>query len=254
MNIAIILAGGIGRRMNLGYNKVFAELAGAPILAHTLTNFEECDRVDQVVVVAGNDSEGTAAEDIARVSDLIEERGFGKVISVVAGGATRMQSAEHGLAAADADDKDIVLVQDGDRPFTPPELITRAIEAAEQHDAAVCGAQPKDTIQLLDAEGLAVETLDRSRTLSVFTPVAARWGILQKAREKAQREGYIDTPGYEDSAVLQRYGVKVKVVPCDYTNIKITTPDDLEFAELIFEMLADRADEMQINPNLRILN
>jgi len=235
MNVAIIVAGGIGKRMKLGFNKVFAELDGKTILHYTVLNFEECDRIERIVICAGNDHDGTAAHDIAVVKEIVSKAGFKKVAQVVAGGAARMESVENGLQAAELRDNDIVLIQDGSRLFTPPSLPSKLIDATEEYGAAICGATPKDTIQQIDDAGFSVDTFDRSKLLAIYTPAAAKWGLLKEAREQARREGYLNTSGFEDSAVLQRYGVKVRVVPCDYSNLKITTAEDMEIAAKILD-------------------
>lgn len=237
MNIAIILAGGTGSRMNLGYNKVFANLNDTPILTHTIRNFEHCPDIDRFVIVAGNQQADSVAHDVQKVHEISEKENFKKLHAIVPGDEARMLSVSCGLEAADLDQNDIVLIQDGGRPFCPSELITSLIKEAETHGASICGATPKDTIQQLNEDGFATHTFDRSKLLAIFTPVAARWKLLKESREKAKREGYLNTPGFEDSALLQRNGIPVKVVYCDYTNIKITTPDDIWLAEKILTKL-----------------
>jgi 2-C-methyl-D-erythritol 4-phosphate cytidylyltransferase len=238
MNKAVILAGGTGTRMNLGYNKVFAKLNGKPVLYYTIKNFELCPDVDSIVVTAGNPTDKTSENDISAVRDIVDEFGFNKISQIVAGGSSRMQSVEQGLLASTPLESDLVIIQDGGRPFTPPTLLSRMVAAAKVEGSAICGTTPKDTIQLVDPDGFSIKTFDRSTLLAIYTPLVSKWNLLGPARQRAKQEGYIDTPGFEDSAILQRNGVKVKVVPCDYTNIKITTPEDLALAETILARLS----------------
>lgn len=233
MNCAIVVAGGVGQRMGLGFNKAFANLAGQPVILYTLKNFENCPEIDSIVIAAGNPTDGTAEQDCKQVNQLVIQAKLRKIKAVVAGAVTRMQSVAQGLRAASLQDEDIVLVQDAARPFTPPDLISRMIAQAKEFGAAVCGTTPKDTIQQLDRNGFTTSTYDRRELAAVFTPVAVRWALLQKARAKALQEGILDTPGFEDSALLQRAGIKVRLVPCGHENIKITTPEDLRLAETL---------------------
>ena len=246
---AVIVAGGVGKRLGLGFNKVFAELSGVPLLAYTLQNFERCEQVDQIVICAGNPADGTSDLDQARTQKIVDEYGFQKVVTVVAGGSTRMASVEAGLLAADASDDDIVLVQDGSRPFSSPDLISKVLEAALAYDAAICGVTPKDTIQFINEDGFSVNTIDRSKLLAIHTPVAAKWKFLRDARTKASQEGYLDTPGFEDSAILQKYGISVKVVESSYTNVKVTTPEDLDIAA----QLLREHEELRFTTNKQVM-
>jgi len=233
MNIVIILAGGTGSRMKLGFNKVFAKIKNKPVLYYTIKNFEDCDSIKKIIVTAGNHENGTAQKDIKTVEKNIEKYKFKKIKKIVAGGETRMRSVQNGLKAADLKDNDIVLIQDGARPFTKLGLINKLIKTAQKYGSAICGVTPKDTIQLVDSKGFGIKTFNRDNLIAVQTPIAAKWNILKKAREKALKEKYLDTPGFEDSAILQQSEVKVKIVESDYDNIKITTKEDLEMAKNI---------------------
>ncbi len=233
MNHALIVAGGTGSRMGLGYNKVFAQLGSEPVLAHVIRAFERSANIDSITVVAGNPDAETVDADHGAVSEIAARAGFSKLRPSVAGGSTRMQSVENGLRALAPSDEDVILIQDGGRPFVSVELIDRVLEAADEFGAAVCGVRPKDSIQTISADGFVERTHQRSALLAVHTPAAAHWGLLREAREKARNEGYLDAPGYEDSALLALLGAKVKVVPSFYENIKITSPEDLVLAETL---------------------
>ncbi len=231
MNSVIIVAGGIGRRLGLGYNKIFAKLLDRPVLSYTIENFVASPGVDQIVVCAGNPQDGTAEDDCRRVQELLEREDLLDRITVVPGAGTRMQSVQCGLDALSLTDEDIILIQDASRPFTSQQLITELIQSAKEHGASICGVKPKDTIQKIDESGCCVQTFDRDTLRAVATPVAAQWRLLRQAREIAKREGYLDTPGFEDSALLQKAGTPVFFIDCGYTNVKITTQEDLFLAE-----------------------
>lgn len=233
MNYAVIVAGGTGSRMGLGFNKVFAELGGETVIARAVRAFQAAEAIDEILVVAGNPQAGSAEADCSRARELLGAEKFSKLRAVVPGGPSRMESVECGLRALTAEEDDIVLVHDGGRPFVTPQLIGSVAAAASRYGAAVCGISPKDTMQAIDAEGFVERTFDRSRLLAVHTPAAARWGLMKRARGKARAEGYFETPGFEDSALLALSGAQVKVVPSFAGNIKITTPEDLHSAEAL---------------------
>lgn len=233
MTKTIILASGTGSRLNLGYNKVFAKIKGFPILYYTIKNFEDCKQIDEIIITAGNHEEGTHKKDKNVAEKIIKKYNFKKIKKIVAGGNTRMRSVENGLKAANPNNNDIVLIQDGARPFAVPNLIKKIIIAAKKHGSAICGVVPKDTIQLVNKDGFSTKTFVRNKLIAIQTPMAAKWMLLKNARDKAIKENYLNTPGFEDSALLQELGEKIKVVISDYTNIKITTKDDLKLAKHI---------------------
>lgn len=235
MNVAIIVAGGAGKRLGLGFNKAFALLEGVPLICYAISNFERCAEIDAIVVCAGNDEDGSGEHDVRRVRELLAEYHFRKVERVVVGAPTRMQSVGKGLAAAELNDADLVLIQDASRPFCAPALVTRLLAEAREHGAAICGTPPKDTVQQIDERGMVTDTFDRSRLIAIATPAVAEWKLLREARAKAIAGSYLDTPGFEDSALLQKSGAAVKCVQTDYTNIKITTEEDLEIARVLLE-------------------
>lgn len=231
MNHVIIVAGGTGRRLGLGYNKIFAKLLDRPVLSYTIENFVASPVIDQIVVCAGNPQDGTAEMDGQRVREILEQEDLLERVQVVSGAATRMQSVQCGLDVLSLEEDHIVLIQDASRPFTSQSLIEELIEAAQTHGASICGVKPKDTIQRVDESGCCVQTYDRETLRAIATPVAVKWGLLRAAREKARKEGYLDTPGFEDSALLQQNGVPTYFIDCGYTNIKLTTQEDLFLAE-----------------------
>lgn len=220
----IIVAAGRSERMG-GLDKVFATLAGRPLLAWTLAAFKKCDAIDGIVVVA-------SAESLARMRAFVAEWRFDTVTAVVPGGATRQLSVRAGIdAAADAA---IVAVHDGARPLVTPELIARGVALARETGAALCAVPARDTIK--DVEGdppVVAATPDRARAWLAQTPQVFDRQLLLDAHARA------DADATDDSALVEAAGHPVRVYVGDYANIKITTPEDLIVAEaLLRERLA----------------
>ncbi|MBI5492730.1 MAG: 2-C-methyl-D-erythritol 4-phosphate cytidylyltransferase [Deltaproteobacteria bacterium] len=215
----------MGRRMG-SRRKNFLALLDRPVLAHTLSAFEQCPVVTSIVVaVQPSDAEYCRHEVVARY-------GFKKVIGVVEGGAERQDSVANALKLAKG--FDIVAVHDGARPLVTPGIIEAVIRAAVETGAAVCGVRPKDTIKETSS-GRVKKTLQRESLLSVQTPQAFRTELLLKAFETAQKDSFIGT---DESSLVERLGAEVSVVEGAYENIKITTEDDLAFAECVLRKRA----------------
>ena len=210
----IVPAAGTGERFGGARPKPFADLGGIPVIIRTLQVFEDCDPVEGVVLVAHQDW-------LKDYKDLIAHYRLKKVKAVVAGGDTRTQSVRLGLAALDAR-VDAVMVHDGVRPLVTAAIIVAGIDAARLTGAAIAAVPVKPTIKVVDPNAcVVVETLDRELLWEVQTPQVFDRKILQRAYAE-DRDGATD-----DAALVERTGVQVKVFMGSYTNIKITTPDDL---------------------------
>ncbi len=221
---AIIVAAGWGQRLGGSVPKQFQSLCGKPVIYHTLQKFEECPPVDEVVVV-------TAEDWLAYVSqDIIDRFNFKKVRKVIAGGSRRQDSVFAGLKSLDSA-SDIVAVHDAVRPFISIEKIEEAITACEEHGGAILAVPPKDTIKIEKA-GFVDKTPSRDIMWSVQTPQVFKYDILYEAYLKAFECGVYLT---DDSALVERLGVPIKIVFGEYENIKITVPFDLKLAEYILE-------------------
>jgi len=146
---------------------------------------------------------------------------------VLEGGKERQNSVANGLAAV-GEDTDIVLIHDGVRPFVTEEMIADSIAAAQEYGGAVIGVPAKDTIKVCSADGLAVETPDRSTLWQIQTPQTFQRNLIVNAYEKADKDGFLGT---DDASVAEFAGHQVKVVMGSYRNIKITTKEDLVIAE-----------------------
>jgi 2-C-methyl-D-erythritol 4-phosphate cytidylyltransferase len=211
--------------MKAGMRKQYLLLNGKPILVHTLQRFEHCVEVDEIAVAV---PEQAIAETVA----LVARYRLHKVGTVVAGGAKRQDSVANAIKRLALKASDLVLVHDGVRPFIEKRLIVQLLKSCREHDAAVLAVQPKDTVRRSDGGDFFDATLDRSALWLVQTPQAFRAGILMKAFEQARKQRFHST---DEAALVERLGIKAKIVEGSYDNIKITTVEDLELGSLILE-------------------
>ena len=220
MNTAIIAAAGMGSRMASDRPKQFLQLAGTPIIFHTLAPFEQCDSIQEVIVVL-------PAEEAASFLTLAGKHGLRKLSRVVPGGTTRADSVKRGLLAIRAATARVVAVHDGVRPFVTVEEIESVVKAAESNGAAILVAPVTDTIKQV-TDNSVVNTLDRTGLRRALTPQCFRYDLLRKAYEEAD----VNDPSLTDeSALVEKIGVQVTTIEGNSRNIKITTPQDLLIAE-----------------------
>ncbi|MFC0212846.1 2-C-methyl-D-erythritol 4-phosphate cytidylyltransferase [Paenibacillus chartarius] len=215
----VIVAAGKGTRMGTAESKQYLPLQGKPILIHTLETFERMTEASEIVLVVG-------AHDVERCRTAAASGGLTKV-RVVAGGAERQHSVLAGLKAL-SPGIEWVLVHDGVRPFVKPEHVLACWQEAMRSGAAVLAVPVKDTIKVVDDSGIIRDTPERRTLWAIQTPQAFRRPLLTEAHEAALRDGVLGT---DDAMLVERLGAKVRVVEADYTNIKITTPDDLAWAD-----------------------
>lgn len=225
---AIILAGGRGSRMKSDIPKQYIEVLGHPLLHYTIEAFENSD-VDEIVLVTGVGDEEYCREQI------VKPAGFLKVAQIVHGGKERYNSVYQGLlACADAD---VVLVHDGARCLVSPGLIDRMLSRICELRACIAAVPVKDTIKLVAPDGCVRETPKRSDLWSIQTPQGFYYKDLRAANERmlsALRAGVTEeTLGItDDSMIMERFSeVPVHVLEGEYTNIKVTTPEDLQTVE-----------------------
>jgi 2-C-methyl-D-erythritol 4-phosphate cytidylyltransferase len=222
MNIAIIAAAGAGTRMASDRPKQFLLLAGTPVIFHTLKVFEQCDSIDEVIVVL-------PAEESAGFLSLAGKFGVRKLARVVPGGVTRADSVKRGLMAIRSATAEIVAVHDGVRPFVTVEEIDATVAAAKADGAAILVARVTDTIKQVADEGV-VKTLDRGVLRRALTPQCFRYELLREAYNHAD----VNDPSLTDeSALVEQLGKRVSIVEGCTRNIKITTAEDLAIAEAI---------------------
>jgi 2-C-methyl-D-erythritol 4-phosphate cytidylyltransferase len=220
MVTAIFPAAGQGKRMEVGVNKVFLELLGKPILVHTVLAFSKCAAIDDLIVVV-------APEEVAVVTTLLRAVPNLKPWQVIAGSTERQYSIANGLAALH-ENTDIVLVHDGARPLTSDTVITAVVEESRRSGATVTGVPAKNTIKIVDEDQVVMATPERNTLWSVQTPQGFQRNIILNAYKKAEEDHFLGT---DDSSLVERLGIKVKVVKGEYSNLKITTPEDFIIAE-----------------------
>lgn len=218
----VIPAAGQGKRMGTKESKQFLLFHQKPIFLHTIEVFENHPEVDEIVVVVRE-------TEIERTKRLIKEHGIKKVSKVVAGGRERQESVFMGLKVITTD---LVLVHDAVRPFVTEKAITRLISEIRDYNAAILAVPMKDTVKKVE-QNCVSGTLQRNQLWSVQTPQGFRRELLLKAHIEAEKNNDFAT---DDSALVEKLGVNVRVVDGEYTNIKITTPEDLIFAEAIYQM------------------
>jgi 2-C-methyl-D-erythritol 4-phosphate cytidylyltransferase len=237
--VVIIPAAGLGTRMTAPSakgkkvipSKQFTELGGTPILVHTLRKFAACAEVTEICVAMRG---GEIAGFRSRLEK--EERGIvQKNLQFVEGGEHRQQSVAHALDAIRAADDDIVLVHDAVRPFVTQEIILEVIRAAQKHGAAIAGMPALDTVKLVErtSEGAVIKsTIPRERVVMAQTPQGFRYHVLKKAFDEATADGFTGT---DEASLVERSGHEIAVVMGSPSNIKITTPGDLELAEFFLK-------------------
>ncbi len=218
---AIITAAGKGTRMNSRISKQYLEIGGIPVLARTISAFESCSEIDNIIIVVNENDINFCKHEI------VEKFNFMKVISLVSGGAERQNSVYKGLCSI-REENGVVLIHDGARPFVTNENIVDCINATREYGACGIGVRSKDTIKISDENGFVQSTPDRSSLWSIQTPQGFMYDIIKNAHDKAVQNGYMGT---DDMVLVEKLGIPVKIVEGSYQNIKITTPEDLIMGE-----------------------
>lgn len=225
-NVAVVLAGGKGKRMNMDIPKQYLELNGKPLICYALECFEE-SFVDEIVVVTGEGETGFFQKNI------VDKYGYTKVEHIVEGGTERYHSVMNGLKAIKS--ADYVFIHDGARPCITKELLERGRENVKKHGAVIAGVKVKDTIKIVSEDGIIETTPDRNRLWQIQTPQIFRFESIKKAYDKMiqdLRRGNIT----DDAMVMENYGeLPVYVFEGDYDNIKVTTQEDIEIVKNILK-------------------
>jgi 2-C-methyl-D-erythritol 4-phosphate cytidylyltransferase len=219
--LAIVLAGGAGKRMGTSTNKQFLLLNNKPIIVHTLQVFQECKPIDGIYLVVNHKDLPIIQEEI------LEQYHFNKILKLVIGGRLRQDSVRNGLEAID-EACDIVTIHDAARPFISPSFIEKSIFLMEMFDAIIPAIPAKDTIKAISKEGFVMKTLERDTLWQVQTPQTFKYELIIKAYREGMAKKLC---GYDDSTFIEYLGKKVKVMEGSPYNIKITTPEDLIFAK-----------------------
>jgi 2-C-methyl-D-erythritol 4-phosphate cytidylyltransferase len=224
---AIIVAGGSSQRM--GFDKLFALIAGEPVIAHAIRAFERAKSVNEIVVVAREERH----DEIRKIS---RDTGFKKVRSIVPSGERRQDSVRAGLDRIDRDAK-YVAVHDAARPLIIPEQIKRAFEQCRVHGAAALAQPVNDTLKRVDADLLVVGSVDRHHLYAMQTPQIFERKLIEDAYRAVYTEKMLVT---DEVSAVERLGRKIALVLNDDFNLKITYPRDLPVADFI---LRDRAND-----------
>ncbi|MBP2242847.1 2-C-methyl-D-erythritol 4-phosphate cytidylyltransferase [Cytobacillus eiseniae] len=223
----IIPAAGQGKRMEAGKNKLLLEINDLPILIHTLNVFQNDEACNGIFLAINPQEE-------QELREMIESNQLTKVIALVPGGKERQYSIYNALKHIEKEG--IILVHDAARPFIDKGLLHPLIKAAEKEGAAILAVPVKDTIK--KASGTIVtETVERSSLWAVQTPQAFRFSILIEAYNKAEEDGFLGT---DDASLVERIDQEIVIVQGNYDNIKLTTPEDLYFAEAIIKKRKDQ--------------
>ena len=229
MNSAILVAAGKGTRMGPGVDKLFLEVAGRPVVAHTWQRFNDAKCIDEIVLVVRDGMQSAFAE-------LAGTYNLRKPHRIVVGGAERQDSVANGLAALSAN-TEIVAIQDGARPCTSEELIAATIRAAREVGAAVAAQPVTDTLKET-ADGATISrTIDRSKLWAVQTPQTFRVEIISLALAEVRRRGLLVT---DDTAACELINQSVRLVPSATANPKVTVPGDLPVIAALLGQLANR--------------
>ncbi len=223
---AIIVSAGKGQRLKAGIKKPFISLGGKPILSHTLAPFERCPLIRSILVVVGE-------EDLEYcLKEVVEPYHYQKVLKIIPGGKRRQDSVKKGIEAL-PEDTEIIVVHDGVRPFVTQKMIEASIQEADRSGAAVVAVPVKDTIKMATSDGIVLQTLERDTLWQAQTPQAFQASILRKAYSNAL---FKEMSVSDDATLVERLGIKVRLLPGSYSNIKITTQEDLILAHFLLEM------------------
>ena len=246
MAVAIVLAGGSGSRMNLDVAKQYIKLNDREVLYYSLYTFQNNEHISRIILV-------TRETDIEFCQkEIVERYGFDKVTDVIAGGKERYNSVYNGIVklaeynkcsgdndadtdlADDASCDDIILIHDGARPFVTDKMIDDVIDTVKECGACTVGVPVKDTIKVVDENGFGIETPDRKTLWQIQTPQSFSYDQLVDAYKKMIQDKVTDIT--DDTMIIERYlDLKTKVIQGDYSNLKVTTPEDLDLVQNFFK-------------------
>jgi len=202
-------------------DKLLLVLRDRAVVAWSIAALESSGAIDSIVVVASEHN----LEQLAAVVGALDSA---LPVELVLGGARRQDSVARAVAYLGNPGPELVLIHDGARPLVSPGLVRAVLEAARDHGAATAALPLKNACKEVDGSGFVKRSLERASLVSVQTPQAFRYDILARAHREGQAQGAVVD---DDAELVERLGERVKVVPGDYRNLKITTPDDLAAAE-----------------------
>ena len=221
MNSAVILSGGRGKRMGSSLSKQFILINEKPMLYYTIKKFRENKLIDEIILVLPKDEIEYCKKEVLEKYNIFVDK-------IVEGGGERQDSVFNGLNAID--NGDIVLIHDGARPFVTDKIIEDGIKGAKKFKAAAPGVMPKDTIKIKNKDNSSKETLNREELVAVQTPQVFDYNLILECHKKIKENNIKVT---DDTMVVETFGNKVFLYEGSYTNIKITTPEDLILAKYL---------------------
>ncbi|HPO61678.1 MAG TPA: 2-C-methyl-D-erythritol 4-phosphate cytidylyltransferase [Candidatus Kapabacteria bacterium] len=219
--VAIIVAGGVGKRFNSELPKQFIELNGIPIIIRTISIFEQNENINSIIIAMNEDW-------ISYFQEMLKLHNFKKIHSIVKGGEQRHNSVFNALNTEIARNSDFILIHDAVRCFTTQNLLNDLIKNAIEFGAVIPGIKPKDTVKKIIQNNVIETTVDRNSLLLVQTPQVFKKDIIFDSYQKISN----DILATDDSYIVEQAGYNVKVIEGEEQNIKITTPLDLEFGKL----------------------
>ncbi len=219
---AIIVSAGNSSRMN-GIDKQFSLIENIPVIGHCMLAFEKCESIYEIIVSA-------KAENTEKIKQIAAQLGISKLTHVVEGGSTRQASVVNGIKKV-SDQTKMIAVHDGARPLIKSENIQRVIADARIFGGATLGVPVKDTIKVV-SDNLITDTPPRSSLYITQTPQVFKKSVYMRGMDFALRNGLDFT---DDCQLAESIGIKVYMTNGDYTNIKITTPEDISIAEILFK-------------------
>ena len=225
---ALIVAAGRSRRM--GFDKIFAPLAGKPVLYHSLRAFSDCADIDEILVVTHEDR----VNDVER---LVEDEGLTKVSKVVTGGAERHMSVWNGLQAVESKGSEYVAIHDGARALTTPQVISECLRMARENGAACCASQIPDTVKRASPEQMVTESVERTGLWAMQTPQIFASSLILQAYASVIAKHEMVT---DEVSAVQKLGTRIALLKNDDWNFKITFPPDLELAEHVLALRAKK--------------
>jgi 2-C-methyl-D-erythritol 4-phosphate cytidylyltransferase len=225
---AIIVAAGSSRRM--GFDKLFATLAGKPVIWHSLRAFSDSPEIDEIIVVTKEDR----AVDFEKI---LAAEPLPKVRRIIPGGAERHLSVWAGLQAVQSEGSEFVAIHDGARPLTTPALIQECIEMAREHGAACCASPIPDTVKRASVEQMVQESVERTGLWAMQTPQVFSSGLILQAYASLMAKHEMAT---DEVSAVQKLGKKVALLKNTDWNFKITFPHDLELAEHVLSLRAKK--------------
>lgn len=217
----VIVAAGKGQRMGAEVSKQYLQLQDKPVIIHTIERFQAMAECESIAWV-------TSRQDHARCGAWVEQYGLHKVRDIVTGGEERQYSVYAGLQAIQAHEFEYVCIHDGVRPFVELSKVSACYDAARKYRAAVLAVPVKDTIKQVNQVGVVTATPDRGSLWAIQTPQAFCLADVMAAHQLAAQDRFLGT---DDATLVERMGIYVHVVEGSYTNIKLTTPEDLAWAE-----------------------